>query len=133
MQEYQNNSPLTAEKVQQLLEEDREARRPRSCCKNVSRSVVYAIIMAGIAYSIFDINSLHNKIEKYPSCPPSNSTSKCSYPDTASLAALDTLKFFDTIMTFEGSVYLLHKKALLHASAHVRKSTLVIKGSTYIW
>ena len=147
MQDYQNNSPLTAEKVQQLLKEENEARRPQRCCLNVSMSVVSAILMAGMAYCIYDIGSLRKVVEKgiqptiapsLPDCPTQTPPTPLTCPDCPTqitptqpscpthdktiqefLAKRLFGSDFQQIEIYDGQIYLFHKQALPHTSARV--------------
>ena len=150
MQEYQNNSPLTVEIVQKLLDENHEARRPRRWCSNASRSVVYTFLMAGIAYCIVDMHSLRKLIQKCMSTPPkcaSTSPYSTTYPTTQYLTSpstatpttcpscptqetppeisLEILKSFDNWANFHSNIYLLSKKTVTHDEARVSRLRLL--------
>ena len=144
MQEYENNSPLSPEKVRELLREDHEARRRHRCCRGVSRSVVYAILMAGIAYCIYDNHSLRKDIQMsisqtlnhtIPSClyqtcsspvTPTCPSSKSSLRVHAILLAKKMLdNDFAAVGIHAGSVYFRGKQtAKDHASARVSEAFL---------
>ena len=114
---------LSAEKVQSLLREEDEARRPRRCCHNLARSAVYAILMAGIGYCIYDFNSLNTEIRNSWSCPSVS-------PDTILQIMTRLLLFrdvFHKFATFEGSIYMLRTGSMNHASARVLGIFLVRK------
>ena len=68
--ENSNNNRLTAHRMEELLKEDHEARRQQRRCLNLVRFIGFSFLMAGIAYCIYDINSIKSS---YPSskntCP----------------------------------------------------------------
>ena len=122
IQDHQNNN--SPQKVQSLLREEDEARRPRRRCHNLARSAVYAILMAGIGYCIYDFNSLHTEISK--SCPSVS-------PDTI-LQIMARRLFrddFHKFATFEGSIYMLRTDSMNHASARVSIIFLVRVKNTH--
>ena len=94
MQEYQNYRPLNRTDVEDVLKEEREARRPQRCCKNVSKSVVYATLMAGIAYLIFDNYNLRKEIKK-STCP---SNPRCLSPVTTNCPSSPSTNVIDTAL-----------------------------------
>ena len=69
--ENSNNNRLTAHRMEELLKEDHEARRQQRRCLNVVRFIGYSFLMAGIAYCIYDINSIKS------TCPTSRNNPPC--------------------------------------------------------